>query len=147
MHPGADDLIHPDGNEDFSDLMEKLSGEIVSRQLTVPAIIFLESIKPLSVLGNQLLVFANPLVSLVVSSGNYYKFVRMIEDRENIEQLILAIERENARDAAAKRERKASRKGGRRGLFGRLFSGRINAVQKKEVDGGGQQGDHQDSGD
>ncbi len=97
--------------------MEKIAKEIVQRQLTVPAIIFLESIKPLTFLGNQLLIFANPVVSLVVQTGNYYKFVRMIEDRENVEKLTLAIEEENALDVqrrkglkAARREEKRSRK-------------------------------------
>ncbi|GEM_PF-205342 len=147
--PGISSLTDVDGTEDFTSLIDKLAKGIVQRQLTVPAIIFLESIKPLSFLGNQLLIFANPVVSLVVSSGEYYRFVRMIEDRENIEKLTLAIEEENARDATLKREQKASRKALRKergSLWSRLFRGR-GSVNKKEVDGGGQQGDHQDTGD
>jgi len=147
MPPGAEQLVDLSGEEDFSELSAKLAYEIVVRQLTVPAIIFLESIKPLSFLGNQLLIFANPVVSLVVSSGNYYKFVRMIEDRENVEKLIIAIEEENAREAARKRDLKAAARKDRRGIFGRRRRGRHNTVEKKEVDGGGQQGDHQDTGD
>ena len=86
--------------------MSKIAKEIVQRQLTVPAIIFLESIKPLSFLGNQVLIFANPIVSLVVQSGNYYKFVRMLEDRENIEKLTIAIEDENALEVQHRKELK-----------------------------------------
>ncbi|MCD4777234.1 MAG: hypothetical protein K8S15_14445 [Candidatus Aegiribacteria sp.] len=89
--------------------MEKIAKEIVQRQLTVPAIIFLESVKPLSFLGNQLLIFANPVVSLVVRTGNYYKFVRMIEDRENVEKLTIAIEEENALEVRRRRELKETR--------------------------------------
>ncbi len=106
MQPGSQDLIDIDGEEDFSEFMSKIAKEIVQRQLTVPAIIFLESIKPLSFLGNQLLIFANPVVSLVVRTGNYYKFVRMIEDRENIEKLTLAIEAENALEVQHRKEQK-----------------------------------------
>ena len=84
--------------------MGKIAKEIVQRQLTVPAIIFLETIKPLSFLGNQALIFANPIVSLVVHSGNYYKFVRMLEDRENIEKLTVAIEDENALEVQRRSE-------------------------------------------
>lgn len=110
MPPGSHDLIDLEGTEDYSDLMEKISKAIVQRQLTVPAIIFLESIKPLSFLGNQMLIFANPVISLVVQSGNYYKFIRMIENRENIEKLTIMIEEENARDVQSRRELKETRR-------------------------------------
>lgn len=104
------DIIYSDGEEDFSEFMETIAKEIVQRQLTVPAIIFLETIKPLSFLGNQLLIFANPVVSLVVRTGNYYKFVRMIEDRENVEKLTVAIEEENALEVQRKDEMKKARR-------------------------------------
>ncbi len=110
MPPGSHDLIDLEGNEDYSELMEKIAKGIVQRQLTVPAIIFLESIKPLSFLGNQMLIFANPVISLVVQSGNYYKFIRMIENRENIEKLTIMIEEENARDVNSRRELKETRR-------------------------------------
>lgn len=90
--------------------MSKIAKEIVQRQLTVPAIIFLETIKPLSFLGNQLLIFANPVISLVVQTGNYYKFVRMIEDRENIEKLTVVIEEENALEVQRRSEMKEARR-------------------------------------
>ena len=108
--PGSHDLIDLEGTEDYSDLMEKIAKSIVQRQLTVPAIIFLESIKPLSFLGNQMLIFANPVISLVVQSGNYYKFIRMIENRENIEKLTIMIEEENAHDVQSRRELKEIRR-------------------------------------
>ena len=107
---GSRDLIYDDSDEDFSEFMEKIAKEIVQRQLTVPAIIFLETIKPLSFLGNQLLIFANPIVSLVVRTGNYYKFVRMIEDRENVEKLTVAIEEESALEVQRQRELKETRR-------------------------------------
>ena len=95
----GESLYEEHGEEDFTDLIEKIARAVVQRQLAVPAIILLESIKPLSFLGNQILIFANPVVSLIVQSKDYYRFVRMIEDRENIEKLTVAIENENARDA------------------------------------------------
>jgi hypothetical protein len=108
--PGSHDLIDLEGTEDYSELMENIAKGIVQRQLTVPAIIFLESIKPLSFLGNQMLIFANPVISLVVQSGNYYKFIRMIENRENIEKLTIMIEEENARDIQSRRDLKETRR-------------------------------------
>lgn len=146
MPPGSHDIIDLEGNEDYTEFMESIAREIVQRQLTVPAIIFLETIKPLTFLGNQLLIFANPVVSLVVSTGNYYKFVRMIEDRENVEKLTVAIEEENAREIQRKKEMKEARrrKGGK--SFLRWFR-RGSDNQNKEVEGGGQQRDHQNNGD
>jgi len=108
--PGSHDLIDINGDEDYSEFMQKIAREIVQRQLTVPAIIFLETIKPLSFLGNQLLIFANPIVSLIVRTGNYYKFVRMIENRENVEKLTVAIEEENALEVRRNRELKEVRR-------------------------------------
>jgi hypothetical protein len=107
---GSQDIIYNDGEEDFSEFMKKIAKEIVQRQLTVPAIIFLETVKPLSFLGNQLLIFANPIVSLVVRTGNYYKFVRMIEDRENVEKLTVVIEEENALEVQRQQELKEIRR-------------------------------------
>jgi hypothetical protein len=146
--PGFNDLVAPEGGEDYTELTTRLAREIVARQLTVPAIIFLESIKPLSFLGNQMLIFANPVISLVVSSGDYYRFVRMLENRENIEKLILVIEEENSLNAAMRRDLKAAGRSGRRSIFRRFRrGGEPHDSGKKEVDGVGQQGDHQNTGD
>lgn len=146
MPPGIDDIIDLEGDEDYTGFMQSIAREIVQRQLTVPAIIFLESIKPLSFLGNQLLIFANPVVSLVVRTGNYYKFVRMIEDRENLEKLTVAIEEENAREVQRRTELKeARRREGRRSFLS--WFRRRSDNRNKEVDGGGQQRDHQNNGD
>ena len=114
---GIHDLL-PRGTEeepeDFDPLIEKIARKVVERRLEAPALIFLESVKPLAFLGNQLLVFLNPLVSLVVTSGDYYRFVRMIESRENVEKLLVAIETESAAEADRRREAKRRRRDGRR---------------------------------
>jgi hypothetical protein len=96
--------------------MARIARAVVERQMTVPAIMLLESVKPLSFLGNQLLIFLDPIVSLVVTSRDYYAFVRMLDDRENLEKLLVAIEEENARIDALRKAEKASRPK-RRGLF------------------------------
>ncbi|MCK4504547.1 MAG: hypothetical protein KAW14_02930 [Candidatus Aegiribacteria sp.] len=140
ISPGSHDLIDLEGNEDYSELMEKIAKGIVQRQLTVPAIIFLESIKPLSFLGNQMLIFANPVISLVVQSGNYYKFIRMIENRENIEKLTIMIEEENARDIQSRRDLKETRRKEKRSgktFWSRLIRRSKESIEKKEVNGGG----------
>lgn len=110
-----------DTPEDYDRLCRKIAKKVVERDLTVPAVMFLESIKPVSFLGSQMLVFANPVVSLIVQTGEYYRFVRMIEDRENIEKLTLAIEEENAEVSKLRREARKKRKRRRRAFFRKLF--------------------------
>lgn|GEM_PF-1625210 len=102
--------------EAFDDLVAKIAKAVVDREMTAPAIMLIESMKPLSFLGNQLLIFLEPMVSLVVTSKDYYRFVRMIEDRENVEKLLVAIEEESARRDAERRAERESRPRGR-GLF------------------------------
>ncbi len=130
-------------SDSYDDLIARIAREIVVRELTVPAIMFLESVKPLSFLGNQLLVFLDPVVSLVVTSGEYQRFVRMLEDRGNLEKLITMIEEENALEEARRRDERNRRpRRGLRALLGRL---RGSAGDQKG-DGIGRQGDHQDTG-
>lgn len=120
--PGLDPKDYmTDTEENYDDLAKRIAKKIVERDLTVPAIIFFESIKPVSFLGSQMLVFANPVVSLLVQSGDYYRFVRMIEDRENVEKITLAIEEENALVSEQRRIEKALRKKKQKSFFKTLF--------------------------
>jgi len=143
--PG-ESLYENQEDEDYTDLIEKIAKAVVQRQLTVPVIILLESVKPLSFLGNQLLIFANPVVSLIIQSKNYYRFVRMSEERENLEKLILAIEEENARDDQRRKARKAAQRKNKRSFWSRI---RLRRSGRETLKGDGidQHGDHQDSGD
>jgi len=120
--PGLDpEDFQKDTPEDYDILCRKIAKMVVQRDLTVPAIMFLESIKPVSFLGSQMLVFANPVVSLIVQSGDYYRFVRMIDNRENLEKLTVAIEEENAEVSGLRREARQKKRHKRRSFFRRLF--------------------------
>jgi len=110
-----------DTPEDYDRLCSKIAQKVVERDLAVPAIMFLESIKPVTFLGNQMLVFANPVISLIVRTGEYYRFVRMIEDRDNIEKLTMAIEEENAKASRLRQEARKKRRQNKRSLFRRIF--------------------------
>ncbi|PIE53503.1 hypothetical protein CSA37_00665 [Candidatus Fermentibacteria bacterium] len=121
-----------DTPEDYHRLCRKIAKKIVERDLTVPAIMLLESIKPVSFLGSQMLVFANPVISLIVQTGEYYRFVRMIEDRENIERLTLAIEEENAEASRIRSEMKRERRKKRRTFFRRMLGRKDNNLHETE---------------
>jgi hypothetical protein len=79
---------------------------VVRHRMTVPAIFFLESMKPLSFVGSQAMHFFQPFVSAFFSARDYDRFAMMMERRENLEALLVKIE---IKDDAARREEKAAR--------------------------------------
>lgn len=93
------------GPEDQA-LFDRIADRIARRRLTVPAVFFLESSKPLSFVGSQALVFFEPFLRSVVSVPAYERFVALMEERENVERLIQSIER---RDGELVQEDKAAR--------------------------------------
>ena len=92
--------------DDYSDLIEKIAKKVVDWRLTAPAIVVLESSKPISFVASQVLVFFDPIVKSFFNIRDYERFYTMIEDRENIERLIVAIEEEENRRHQKKKEEK-----------------------------------------
>ena len=72
--------------------LARIAREVVRRRLTTPAILFLESVKPLNVVGSQFLYFLDPIVHLFVPFPDLPRIARLLEDRDAIERLVLAIE-------------------------------------------------------
>ncbi len=74
--------------------------------MTVPAILFLESVKPLSFVGSQALYFFEPMVRALFAVPDYERFAAMMERRENVEALLVAIERRDQTERRADKERR-----------------------------------------
>jgi hypothetical protein len=74
-------------------LINKIAQKVVDFRLTPVAIVFLESSKPLSFIGNQFLIFMQPFYRAIFSYREYEEVTAMLEDRKNIEALICEIER------------------------------------------------------
>jgi len=74
-------------------LISGLAEKVVSRGMAVPAIFFLDMMKYLSFFGGQIMVFFGPIITAFISSQSYYKFAELLEDRNNIEFLLVEIER------------------------------------------------------
>lgn len=143
--PGlSPDDYKTDTPEAVEELLGKIARKVVEREMTVPAIMLLEMVKPLSFLGSQAMVFLNPVVSLVVSSDDYYRFVRLMDDRENIEKLAVAIEEENARESARREAARPRRRKRRISLFGH---GGTRDNNEMKGDGSGREGDQEHPGD
>ena len=75
------------------ELISDLAENVVSRGMAVPAIFFLDMVKYLSFFGGQLMVFFGPIITAFISPQSYYKFAELLEDRNNVEFLLVEIER------------------------------------------------------
>jgi ABC-type uncharacterized transport system involved in gliding motility auxiliary subunit len=122
--PSSAKTLTPDEQE----LMRKIAQKVVDWQMTVPAIIFLESVKPLSYIGTQVMVFFEPFVSAVFNVRDYNLFRQMMENRENVERLLQKIEELDAaqieKERQDKKRLKAEKKAGRKRGFWHWFVGR-----------------------
>lgn len=98
----------PEEEEDRK-LIDAVAGRVVRMGLAVPAIFFLESTKPLSYVGSQVLVFLEPFVKSVLTVVSYDRFVALLEDRRNIETLLRRIEDldEEAREREKEEKKRA----------------------------------------
>jgi hypothetical protein len=88
-------------------VLEKIAKKVVQWHMTVPAIMFLESIKPLNYIGAQAMIFFEPIVQSVFSFKDYDTFRMAMERRENVENLLRKIE---AHDAIAYKHEKLYKK-------------------------------------
>jgi hypothetical protein len=86
--------VGPVDPKEIDEFIDKLAKEIVKRHLAAPAIVMLESMKPLSFVGSQAMVFFNPLISIIGNMKSYALFQKILEDRELLDKLISAIESE-----------------------------------------------------
>jgi len=72
--------------------MEKIARKIVDMRLSPVAVVTLESSKPVSFIGSQLMLFLQPIVTAVFPFRQYDEVVALMEERSNIELLIRKIE-------------------------------------------------------
>jgi hypothetical protein len=98
------------GPERAKELLARIANQVVKRKLTVPAIMFIESVKPLSFVGSQALIFMQPIVQAFLNRKEYDEFAVLMEDRENVELLLQEIERQEAEWQAKERAEKIEAK-------------------------------------
>lgn len=125
IYPGSgvqlpeDEKTNPEKDKE---VLERFAKWIVKKQLTVPAIMFFEMSKPLSYIGSQAMIFAEPIVDSIVHFKEYAQVRRLMEKRENVELFIQIIEKLDAEarieEKKAKAEAKEARKKkGSKGIF------------------------------
>jgi hypothetical protein len=88
-------------------LLDRMVDQIVVRRLELPAILTLETGRPLSLLASQTMIFFEPIVAMVLRLPDYRRFAQLIERRVAVEALIRSIE--TKAQAAAETRRAAAR--------------------------------------
>jgi len=88
--------IEPDGagrDLELPPSLEKVATSVVERGMETPAVIFLESIVPLSFLGSQAMFAAWPLVKMAPSAAvSYEEIASALENRATVRLLAARIE-------------------------------------------------------
>ena len=88
------------------ELLDRLARRVVELHLELPAILTLETGKPLSLLAGQTLIFFEPIVQSLFAWTDYRRLAQVIERREAVEALIQRIERRADEAQAARRRPK-----------------------------------------
>ena len=81
-------------------LVDRLCREIVRRQMTTPALLVLESSRPLGFLAAQTIHFFTPLISAVTDADGHKQLAGFLEQRQSIEYLCRRLEELEAEPSA-----------------------------------------------
>jgi len=88
-------------------LLDRLAARVVELHMEVPAILTLETARPITVVASQAMIFFEPMVQSLFRFTDYGRFAALVERRDVIESLIVRIEAcaeaDRTRRAAAKR--------------------------------------------
>ena len=74
------------------ELIEKISTFIVKRRMAAPAIMTIESLRPLARIGSQLLNFLAPFAEIIFNPKEYQEFAVLLEKEENVKLLLTRID-------------------------------------------------------
>jgi len=94
--------------EDDRALLERLARRVVELRLETPALLTLETARPLSVLAGQAMLFFEPFAQALFRLPDYRRLAALVERREAMEALAAMIERaaderEQAREKTGKK--------------------------------------------
>ena len=89
-------------SEDLA-LLQRVADAVVQRRMAAPAVVFLESLGPMSFLGSQALHFFAPIIELALSAHEVLQVATLLERRDTTARLIALIEAASAPQGAAAR--------------------------------------------
>ena len=95
------------------ELIEKISKFIAQKRMAAPAIMTIESLRPLARIGSQLMHFLAPFAEIIFNAKEYQEFAALLENEEYVRLLIKRIDemdvdmyREERKDKKMKRQRR-----------------------------------------
>jgi len=74
------------------EVLRRLALAIVRRRMGAPAILFLQSLRPLNYIGSQAMIFLRPFLTPLLNPEQYERLAQILERREGLAALIDAIE-------------------------------------------------------
>ena len=92
-HAFALDSVEEPLTEAEEALLDRLASGLVRRRLAVPAILFLESLRPLNFIGSQVMVFFAPFAKAIVEGKDYDTLTNLLERRVAIDALLRRVEK------------------------------------------------------
>ncbi len=72
--------------------VEKVCQEVIRRHMATPALIMLETFRPLNYIGSQVLHFFHPIISAILTTDAYRNFTEFLERRGSIDYMCQRIE-------------------------------------------------------
>jgi hypothetical protein len=94
-------------------LLDRLASRIAELRLEAPAILTLETARPMSLLTSQAMVFFEPFVQALFRLPDYRRFAALVEHREALEVLSHRIEFHAAARVTGEAASRATGAGGR----------------------------------
>jgi len=70
------------------ELLEKTATFFASRRMGAPAILFIESLRPLHFVGSQAMYFLSPFINVFTKGQEMEEFAAIMENEENVKYLI-----------------------------------------------------------
>jgi hypothetical protein len=79
-------------NEAQEAAVEKVAEFLVRFSLTLPAILTLETMRPLSFVGSQFMHVLSPAITTILSADSWDELAHLLEDRRGLDYLLGRIE-------------------------------------------------------
>jgi hypothetical protein len=74
------------------EMIEKVAIFFAERRMGAPAIMFFESIRPLSFIGSQVMYFLVPFANAIFTGNEFEEFAAIMQDQENVRLLVNRID-------------------------------------------------------
>lgn len=104
------------------ELLGKIADRVIKYRMAMPAILFLESVRPLNYVGSQAMVFFAPIVHSLFSAREYDEIQQALEHRQTIAYLAdILEEKENERVTKEKAEKAKAKESAPKRSFRDLF--------------------------